>query len=36
MQKIGLLSLYSHNFNYGGMLQEYALQFAIEAQGNYC
>lgn len=36
MQKIGLLSLDSHNFNYGGMLQEYALQFAIEAQGNYC
>ena len=33
MKKVAILTLYYHNYNYGGMLQSYALQKAIEEMG---
>lgn len=35
MKKIGIISLYYMNFNYGGMLQAFALTKAIETLGYY-
>lgn len=34
--KIGLLTLESHSYNYGGLLQGYALQSIIEAMSHTC
>ena len=33
MKKIAILTLYYHNYNYGGILQAYALQKVIEKMG---
>lgn len=33
MKKIAILTLYYHNYNYGGLLQAYALQKSIEKLG---
>lgn len=30
MKKIGIMTLYKNNINYGGMLQSYALQRAVQ------
>lgn len=32
-KKVAILSLYYHNFNYGGILQSYALQKAVSSMG---
>ena len=36
MKKIGILTFYKSNFNYGGLLQAYALQKTIENLGYDC
>ncbi|MCR5508179.1 MAG: polysaccharide pyruvyl transferase family protein [Lachnospiraceae bacterium] len=36
MKKIAILSLYHRNYNYGGLLQAYALQKAVESFGHKC
>lgn len=36
MKKIGIITLYYKNYNYGGQLQAYALQKAIEKAGGQC
>ncbi|MCR5608203.1 MAG: polysaccharide pyruvyl transferase family protein [Lachnospiraceae bacterium] len=36
MAKVGILTLYHKNYNYGGILQAYALQKTIEKEGHEC
>ena len=36
MKKVGIMSLYYHNYNFGGLLQAYALQNVIERKGYCC
>ena len=36
MKKIGIITMYYQNFNYGGQLQAYALQKAVEKLGVNC
>lgn len=36
MKKIGILTLYTNNYNYGGILQAYALCKTINDMGNEC
>lgn len=36
MKKVGILTLYTNNYNYGGVLQSYALCKTINDMGNEC
>lgn len=36
MNKIGIITLYHNNRNYGGLLQAYALQKEVESMGYDC
>jgi hypothetical protein len=36
MKKVGIITVYYKNYNYGGQLQAYALQKAIAKLGFHC